>query len=76
VPVWIRNCLAARRHTNTPEASSLTLARSKMHTRRQQQQPLNNMNFTRSQHYKSDKYNIKPCLNTSVTPDDLNVMSL
>lgn len=72
IAAWMRNCLAARRHTNTPGASSLTLARSKMHTG--QQPPLINMNFTRFQHSKSDKYNIRPCLK-SVIPDDLNVMS-
>lgn len=66
IAVWMRNCLAARRHTNTPGASSLTLARSKMHTG--QQQPLNNMNFTRFQYSKSDIYNTTPCLK-SVTPD-------
>lgn len=71
--VWMRNCLA-RRHTSTvsPGASSLTLARYKMHTGRQQQ-PLNNMNFTMFQHSKPDKYRIQPCLK-SLTVDELNVM--
>lgn len=70
--VRMRNCLA-RRHTSTvrPGASSLTLARSKMHTG--QQQPLNNMHFTVFQHTKPDKYTIQSCLE-SLTVDELNVM--